>query len=128
MLLQGRLCSDSGWGSAQAHRNPAVPDSLRQIQSMEPRMGPPGTEVRLYSENLPLQARVVIGLGKIGEGFEELGDGTQGEFGEIGATVRVPQSAMWDGTGTATSTPCRERAGICGRGAGCWSMALRRGR
>ncbi len=95
-LLGLGLAIAPGWGSAQAHRNPAVPDSLRQIQSMEPRMGPPGTEVRLYSENLPLQARVVIGLGKIGEGFEELGDGAQGEFGEIGATVRVPRSAMWD--------------------------------
>ncbi|MDE2879329.1 hypothetical protein [Candidatus Palauibacter soopunensis] len=82
--------------SAQAHPNPATPDSLRQIQTMEPRIGPPGTEVSLYTENIPLQARVVVGLGAIGTGFEELGTGDQGEFGEIGATVHVPQTATWD--------------------------------
>lgn len=81
---------------AQAHPNPATPDSLRQIQTMEPRIGPPGTEVSLYTENIPLQARVVVGLGAIGTGFEELGTGDQGEFGEIGATVSVPETATWD--------------------------------
>ena len=81
---------------AQAHPNPATPDSLRQIQTMEPRIGPPGTEVSLYTENIPLQARVVVGLGAIGTGFEELGTGDQGEFGEIGATVSVPAGATWD--------------------------------
>ena len=86
----------AGNALAQAHPNPATPDSLRQIQQMEPRMGPPGTEVSLYTENIPLQARVVVGLGAIGTGFEELGTGDQGEFGEIGATVHVPESATWD--------------------------------
>ncbi|MYA33075.1 MAG: hypothetical protein F4164_04165 [Gemmatimonadales bacterium] len=85
-----------GHAAAQAHPNPATPDSLRQIQTMEPRIGPPGTEVSLYTENIPLQARVVVGLGAIGTGFEELGTGDQGEFGEIGATVSVPETATWD--------------------------------
>lgn len=88
------LTADTGF--AQAHPNPATPDSLRQIQTMEPRIGPPGTEVSLYTENIPLQARVVVGLGAIGTGFEELGTGDQGEFGEIGATVSVPETATWD--------------------------------
>ena len=35
-------------------------------------------------------------MGAIGTGFEELGAGDQGEFGEIGATVNVPESATWD--------------------------------
>ena len=35
-------------------------------------------------------------MGAIGTGFEELGRGDQGEFGEIGATVRVPASATWN--------------------------------
>ncbi|WP_420635026.1 DUF5818 domain-containing protein [Candidatus Palauibacter sp.] len=90
------LLFTAGSAFAQAHPNPATPDSLRQIQTMEPRMGPPGTEVSLYTENIPLQARVVVGLGAIGTGFEELGTGDQGEFGEIGATVRVPEDAAWD--------------------------------
>ncbi len=90
------LLLTAGTAFAQAHPNPATPDSLRQIQTMEPRIGPPGTEVSLYTENIPLQARVVVGLGAIGTGFEELGTGDQGEFGEIGATVRVPETATWD--------------------------------
>ena len=90
------LLSTAAAAAAQAHPNPATPDSLRQIQTMEPRMGPPGTEVSLYTENIPLQARVVVGMGAIGTGFEELGAGDQGEFGEIGATVNVPESATWD--------------------------------
>lgn len=90
------LLLTAGDAFAQAHPNPATPDSLRQIQTMEPRIGPPGTEVSLYTENIPLQARVVVGLGAIGTGFEELGTGDQGEFGEIGATVNVPETATWD--------------------------------
>ena len=90
------LLSTAAAASAQAHPNPATPDSLRQIQTMEPHMGPPGTEVSLYTENIPLQARVVVGMGAIGTGFEELGTGDQGEFGEIGASVQVPESATWD--------------------------------
>jgi len=81
---------------AQAHPNPATPDEIRKIQSIEPRSGPAGTEVRVYSENLPLQARVVVGIGAIGTGFEELGEGRQGEFGEVGATVTIPETATWD--------------------------------
>ncbi len=81
---------------AQAHRNPAKPDSIRHIQSMEPRSGPPGTEVTVYTENLPLQAKIVVGVGAIGTGFEELAQTEQGEFGEVGASVTVPASATWD--------------------------------
>ncbi len=81
---------------AQAHRNPATPDSIRHIQSMEPRSGPPGTEVTVYTENLPLQAKIVVGVGAIGTGFEELAQTVQGEFGEVGASVTVPEAATWD--------------------------------
>lgn len=80
----------------QAHPNPATPDEIRKIQTIEPRSGPVGTEVRVYTENLPLQARVVVGIGAIGTGFEELGEARQGEFGEVGATVAIPETASWD--------------------------------
>ncbi len=83
-------------GFGQAHRNPARLDSIRHIQSMEPHVGPPGTEVRLFTENLPLQASVKVGVGGIGTGFEELGPARQGEFGEVGASVNVPEDAPWD--------------------------------
>lgn len=81
---------------AQAHPSAVAPDSIRKIQKLEPRTGPPGTLVSLYSENLPLQARVVVGVGAIGTGFEELADAEQAEFGEVSATVHVPPSATWD--------------------------------
>ena len=81
---------------AQAHPSAVAPDSIRKIQKLDPRTGPPGTLVSLYSENLPLQARVVVGVGAIGTGFEELADAEQAEFGEVSATVHVPPSATWD--------------------------------
>lgn len=81
---------------AQAHPNPATPDSIRRIQTLEPRSGPPGTEVTVYTENLPLQATVVLGVGAIGQGFEELGRAEQGEFGEVGGTLTVPATASWE--------------------------------
>ena len=82
--------------SAQAHRNPATPDSARRIQSMEPRSGPPGTEISIYTENLPFQGRVVLGMGAVGSGFEALGEAQQQEWGEVGGTLTVPDYATWD--------------------------------
>ena len=90
------LAFGAGSAIAQAHPNPAAPDEIRKIQVIEPRSGPVGTEVRVYTENLPLQARVVVGIGAIGTGFEELGEARQGEFGEVGATVTIPTTATWD--------------------------------
>lgn len=81
---------------AQAHPNPAVYDSARRIQEMEPRSGPPGTEISIYTENLPLQGRVVLGMGAVGEGFEALGEAQQEEWGEVGGTIIVPDYATWD--------------------------------
>ena len=82
--------------AAQAHRTAVAPDSIRKIQHLEPRSGPPGTVVAIHTENLALQARVVLGVGAIGTGFEELGEAEQQEMGEVTASVRVPDSATWD--------------------------------
>lgn len=73
-----------------------APDSLRRIQEMAPRSGPPGTLVSIHTENLPLQGSVHIGVGAVGAGFETLTQSTQGEWGEISASVRIPLSARWD--------------------------------
>lgn len=81
----------SGAANAQS-----APDSLRHIQSVVPLSGPPGTVVSVYTENLPLQATVNIGVGSTGAGFEALGEGSQTEFGEVSASVRIPESASWD--------------------------------
>lgn len=90
------LAFGAGTLAAQAHPSAVAPDEIRKIQKLEPRTGPPGTLVELYSENLPLQARVVVGVGAIGTGFEELADAEQAEFGEVSATVHVPASATWE--------------------------------
>ena len=71
-------------------------DSLRQIQSVAPLSGPPGTQVSVFTENLPLQARIYVGVGATHAGFEVLTEGTQGEWGDIRASLRIPASATWD--------------------------------
>ena len=74
----------------------ATPDALRHIQQVEPRTGPPGTQVRIYSENMPPQGKVLVGVGAIGVGFEVLGEGDQGAWGDVRARVRIPASATSD--------------------------------
>ena len=63
----------------------ATIDSLRHIQSVEPRLGPPGTRVEIYTENLPPQAKIHVGIGAMRAGFEALGEGDQ------------PRGAVWRG-------------------------------
>ena len=83
--------------SAAQHPEAAIgTDSLRRIQSVEPLSGPPGTTVRIYSENLPLQARLIVGVGAVRAGFEEIGYARQQEFGEVSATVQLPSSVTWE--------------------------------
>ncbi len=84
----------SAEGSAQ--RRYATIDSLRHIQSVEPRAGPPGTTVAVYTENLPPQARIHVGVGAMRAGFEALAEGTQEIWGEVSATVRIPEYATWE--------------------------------
>ncbi len=80
----------------QAQRIFASIDSLRHIQSVEPRSGPPGTLVQIFSENLPLQAQIHVGVGAMRAGFEALAEGTQGVWGEVSATARIPAYATWE--------------------------------
>lgn len=71
-------------------------DSLRQIQSVVPMSGPPGTQISVRSDNLPLAARVHIAVGMLHAGFETIGLAAQGEWGEISASVQIPAGATWD--------------------------------
>ncbi len=82
-----------GHAEGQRTRQYASIDSLRHIQSVEPRMGPPGTAVEIYTENLPPQARIHVGVGAMRAGFEALAEGTQQIWGEVSATVTVPDYA-----------------------------------
>ena len=80
-------------GAAQRCVNP---DSLRQLQSVAPLSGPPGTRVEISSENLPLAARIHLAVGAIHAGFETLAEGSQGEWGDMSGELMIPESASWD--------------------------------
>lgn len=71
-------------------------DDSRRIQNVEPLSGPVGTEVSIYTENLPLQAKVHVGVGATRTGFEALLEAEQGVWGEIEATITIPETAPWD--------------------------------
>ena len=73
-----------------------APDSLRRIQQVEPLHGPPGTEVTVYTENLPIQAKVHLGVGATRTGFEALYTAEQGMWGTVSGTITIPESAPWD--------------------------------
>lgn len=81
--------------SADAQRRVA-PDSLRMIQEVSPMHGPPGTEVTVFTENLPLQAKVHLGVGATRTGFEALHEAEQGMWGEVSGTIIIPETAPWD--------------------------------
>ncbi|MEM7414613.1 MAG: hypothetical protein AAF389_03890 [Gemmatimonadota bacterium] len=80
---------------ADAQRRVA-PDSLRMIQQVSPMSGPPGTEVTVFTENLPLQAKVHLGVGATRTGFEALHEAEQGMWGEVSGTITIPETAPWD--------------------------------
>lgn len=50
----------------------------------------------MYTENLPLQAKVHLGVGATRTGFEALFEAEQGMWGEISGTIRIPETAPWD--------------------------------
>lgn len=73
-----------------------APDSLRMIQQVDPLYGPPGTEVTVYTENLPIQAAVHLGVGATRTGFEALFTAEQGMWGEVSGTITIPETAPVD--------------------------------
>lgn len=81
--------------AAEAQRRVA-PDSLRMIQQVDPVYGPAGTEVTVYTENLPIQAAVHLGVGATRTGFEALFTAEQGMWGEVSGTIRIPETAPTD--------------------------------
>lgn len=81
---------------AQAHPTRVAPTEIRHIQTVTPGSGPPGTVVSLSTLNLPLEARVHVGVGAMQKGFEALVEAEQGEWGEIAVRVTVPSEWTWD--------------------------------
>ena len=69
------------------------PPSSRHIQEVEPRSGPPGTQVRIYTENMPSPGKVLVGVGAIGVGFEGVRRGSRGSGGMSRPGLQIPESA-----------------------------------
>lgn len=82
--------------AAEAQQRDIAPDSIRRIQTVEPRHGPIGTVVRVHTENMPLQARIHVGVGARHIGFEALSETQQGEWGDISADLAIPDYWTWD--------------------------------
>lgn len=82
--------------AAQAHPTAVAPEEIRHIQSISPQSGPPGTMVSVSTLNLPFEAKVHVGVGAMGQGFEALAEAEQGRLGEIATRVAVPEHATWD--------------------------------
>jgi hypothetical protein len=82
-------------GGVDAQRRVA-PDTIRHIQQVDPLHGPPGTEVTIFTENLPPQAKVHLGVGATRTGFEALIEAEQGMWGEVSGTIMIPETAPWD--------------------------------
>lgn len=96
LLTAGVMLALATPAHAQRAHRPVSPDSLRRIQEVEPLHGPPGTRVRVFTGNLPLQAAVHLGVGAIGVGFEALDTARQGMWGEVEGTITIPETAPWD--------------------------------
>ena len=79
-----------------AAQHPKSPLGLRHVQTVEPLSGPVGTVVRLNTQDLPIQAKIYVGVGATHEGWEELAEVPQSELGEVSATVAIPEFASWD--------------------------------
>lgn len=88
-ILAAALCVPSPT-AAQEWIEPV--DSLRQIQSIMPRSGPPGTLVEVYSDNMPLEARFHVGVGATRSGFESLFEASQLGLGEISVRLPIPET------------------------------------
>lgn len=73
-----------------------VSGGLLRIQSIEPGWGPVGTEIQVFTENLPYQAAVHVGLGGTRSGWEALARARQDGLGAVSAVVEVPGYAPWD--------------------------------
>ncbi|MDA0327956.1 MAG: hypothetical protein O2958_02925 [Gemmatimonadetes bacterium] len=94
-ILLSFLAAGFSAGEAAAQRRVA-PDSLRHIQQVSPLHGPAGTVVTIFTENLPIQAKVHVGVGATRTGFEALFEAQQEMWGEVSATVTIPESTPWD--------------------------------
>lgn len=68
----------------------------RRIELIDPRSGPPGTVVRVNTEDMPVITPIRVGIGAAQAGFEAFQELLTGQEGEFDVTVEVPHWASWD--------------------------------
>lgn len=69
---------------------------LRRIESIEPRAGPPGTQVRVSSAEMPMITPIWVGIGASRVGFEAFHDLMTSMDGAFAVDVEIPEWAQWD--------------------------------
>lgn len=68
----------------------------RRIELIEPKSGPPGTVVRVNTEDMPVITPIRVGIGAAQAGFEAFQELMTGQEGEFDVSVEVPEWASWD--------------------------------
>lgn len=68
----------------------------RRIELIDPKSGPPGTVVRVNTEDMPVITPIRVGIGAARVGFEAFQELLTGQEGEFDVTVTVPEWATWD--------------------------------
>jgi len=68
----------------------------RRIELIEPRSGPPGTVVRVNTEDMPVITPIRVGIGAAQAGFEAFQELMTGDEGDFDVTVAVPEWASWE--------------------------------
>lgn len=68
----------------------------RKIELIYPRSGPPGTVVRVNTEDMPVITPIRVGIGAAQAGFEAFQELMTGQEGEFDVSVEVPEWASWD--------------------------------
>lgn len=68
----------------------------RRIELIEPKSGPPGTVVRVNTEDMPVITPIRVGIGAARVGFEAFQELMTGDEGDFDVTVTVPDWASWE--------------------------------
>ena len=71
-------------------------DIERRIELIDPKSGPPGTVVRVNTQDMPVITPIRVGIGAARVGFEAFQELMTGNEGDFDVTVTVPDWASWD--------------------------------
>ena len=91
-----------GYGAAAAEAQSVAASDVdmgnieRRIELIDPKSGPPGTVVRVNTEDMPVITPIRVGIGAARVGFEAFQELMTGNEGEFDVTVTVPDWASWE--------------------------------